>query len=503
MSAGFSAYLLRLKEAAAPATPDTGEVVLYAKSDGLFYSKDDAGTETLVSGGAGGGGVTDADYLVKTAHAGLSAERAVTDTASITWDWATAGQAKANVGGAATLYGALDALTLQGADIASATTTNLATATGIHVNITGTATITGHGTAAAGVVRILKFAGILTYTHNATSLILPTGANITTAANDTAILVSLGSGNWRCVSYQRADGTSLAGGGGSGTIPYASPSGFRLTTESGVSVSTSDRTSQGTLYMAVHTADFLLIPNTGATDFDASSPGALSLALTLTSGKNYDVFCWNNGGTPTIALSSAWTDDTTRADALGTLKGIVVNNATIGSMGAKRGIFLGTIRASGTNIIEDSKAKRFVWNAWNRVERGLISAETDNSWTYSTNAFRQANGDAANQVEVVNGLLIDTINIYVSTVANNSVHQLYYVAVGTNSTTAFDDDCVNSFGSDTDYAPVTSRLITNPRVGYTYYAWLESGDGTATTTFVGDLGKPTQVRAGITAQWRC
>jgi hypothetical protein len=47
---------LTLPEAAAPGTPATGKVELYAKTDGLLYSKDDAGTETLVSGGAGGGG---------------------------------------------------------------------------------------------------------------------------------------------------------------------------------------------------------------------------------------------------------------------------------------------------------------------------------------------------------------------------------------------------------------------------------------------------------------
>lgn len=40
----------RLAEGAAAATPATGYVTLYAKTDGLFYSKDDAGTETLVSG---------------------------------------------------------------------------------------------------------------------------------------------------------------------------------------------------------------------------------------------------------------------------------------------------------------------------------------------------------------------------------------------------------------------------------------------------------------------
>jgi hypothetical protein len=43
-------------EGVAPATPDAGVVRLYAKSDGLLYSKDDTGTETLVSGGTGGGG---------------------------------------------------------------------------------------------------------------------------------------------------------------------------------------------------------------------------------------------------------------------------------------------------------------------------------------------------------------------------------------------------------------------------------------------------------------
>jgi len=45
------------------------------------------------------GAPTDADYLVKTANASLSAERVVTDTTGttgVTWDWATAGQAKAN-----------------------------------------------------------------------------------------------------------------------------------------------------------------------------------------------------------------------------------------------------------------------------------------------------------------------------------------------------------------------------------------------------------------------
>jgi hypothetical protein len=45
------------------------------------------------------GAPSSADYLVKTANTGLSAERVVTDTASITWDWGTPGQVTAAVVG--------------------------------------------------------------------------------------------------------------------------------------------------------------------------------------------------------------------------------------------------------------------------------------------------------------------------------------------------------------------------------------------------------------------
>jgi hypothetical protein len=47
---------LTFDEGAAPSTPAASDVILYAKTDGLLYSKDDAGTETLVSGGSGGAG---------------------------------------------------------------------------------------------------------------------------------------------------------------------------------------------------------------------------------------------------------------------------------------------------------------------------------------------------------------------------------------------------------------------------------------------------------------
>lgn len=42
---------LIISEGAAASTPPSGTVAIYAKTDGLVYSKDDAGAESLVSGG--------------------------------------------------------------------------------------------------------------------------------------------------------------------------------------------------------------------------------------------------------------------------------------------------------------------------------------------------------------------------------------------------------------------------------------------------------------------
>lgn len=52
------------------------------------------------------------------------------------------------------------------------------------------------------------FAGILTFTHGS-NLILPGGANITTAVGDTACMIQIASGQWRCAAYQRADGSPI------------------------------------------------------------------------------------------------------------------------------------------------------------------------------------------------------------------------------------------------------------------------------------------------------
>lgn len=88
------------------------------------------------------------------------------------------------------------------ATLNSASTTDLGSVTAPMVDISGTSAITSFGSSAPkGAVKFGRFSGALTLTHNATSLILPGGANITTVDGATFVARHEGSGNWRVQSY--------------------------------------------------------------------------------------------------------------------------------------------------------------------------------------------------------------------------------------------------------------------------------------------------------------
>ena len=105
--------------------------------------------------------------------------------------------------------------------LASSTTVNIGAAAANAITITGTTTITAFDSIADGAIRVLTFADALTLTHNATSLILPGGADITTADGDVAVMLSLGSGSWRCIAFQRADGTAVVSSAAALNVPLA------------------------------------------------------------------------------------------------------------------------------------------------------------------------------------------------------------------------------------------------------------------------------------------
>lgn len=97
----------------------------------------------------------------------------------------------------------------KGADVASAAELPILT-DGNYFDVTGTTAVTSIATTGKiGTVIKLHFDGALTLTHHATDLILPGGANITTAAGDEAEFVEYASGDFRCTSYTKASGEAV------------------------------------------------------------------------------------------------------------------------------------------------------------------------------------------------------------------------------------------------------------------------------------------------------
>ena len=281
--------------------------------------------------------------------------------------------------------------------------------------------------------------------------------------------------------------------GAAGATVFSAVAQGRLTLESGVPVSTSDQTAKTTIYFTPYYGNHISIySGTAWVDF-AFTERSLALG-TLVSGKNYDVFIYSSAGTPTLEFSAAWTNDTTRADALVLQDGVYVKS------GATTRRYLGTFRTTSTTTTEDSIVNRFVFNAINRVPRRMSAVDTTDSWTYSTAAFRQANANTANQLNYVAGLIDTYVEVTVlAGVSTSVITSRANVGVGVNSTT------VNSAPIRIAFAWASSST-TNPAsahfrgysgsIGYQFLAWLETGIGSGTQTWYGDNGV-TEPQSGI------
>lgn len=118
----------------------------------------------------------------------------------------------------------------------------------------------------------------------------------------------------------------------------------------------------------------------------------------FTNNLPFDV--WGRISAGALAIdSTAWTNTTTRATALATQNGVLVKS------GDATRRYLGTFCTTGVvGQTEDSFAKRFCWNYYNRVRRAMRVVEATDSWAYSTAAYRQANGSTANQIAFVVGV---------------------------------------------------------------------------------------------------
>jgi hypothetical protein len=281
-------------------------------------------------------------------------------------------------------------------------------------------------------------------------------------------------------------------------LPDISMCQGRLSTESGVPESSGNRTAQATLYwVPVNGNRVALFEGSG---WQLYAVPQVSLALTgLTNLSVYDVFLLISGGTPTLELSSAWTNATTRSEALATQDGVIVKS------GALSRRHLGTIVATGTTTTEDSETRRLVWNRYNQVERKLKIVESTSSWTYNSTTWRQVRATSTNKVEVVNGDLTAVeldANLYGDSGRFQTANQSrwHYTGIGYDWTSGQGQEDLSTLGAYTDdqntavgfdsLASAVAWLRHKPAAGYHTYTWLEAAGNANTTTLFSGNGTP-------------
>jgi hypothetical protein len=305
----------------------------------------------------------------------------------------------------------------KGADIASATTTDIGAATGEFVDVTGTTTITGLGTVAAGIVRTVRFTGALTLTHNATSLILPGGANITTAANDRAIFRSLGSGNWLCVAYIKASGAPIAIGADSITAASLADSALGMTlingyiiasvgssaltvaikTNAGNDPSATDPVLAVFRNATVSSGSVSIVSITAATSVVVSNGSSLGSTASLPAKLN--VLLLNNAGTAELAVCNAYGYNDLD-------EGNVISTTAEGGAGA----------ADSASVIYSTTARSNV--AFRYVGYLDVTPGASFAWSAAPTVIANAHGSSANnmagmltQVQAISGASSYTFSI--------------------------------------------------------------------------------------------
>ena len=370
----------------------------------------------------------------------------------------------------------------------SATPDIFATTVGHTINYTGTVAATGFVAAPqAGASRVLVCAGAAPFTAGASMLItgVASGSTYTCEANDEVTVLAFTTTEFH-LSIKKADGTASM-------LDLASAQNFRLSLTTGVPVTTSDVTAAGNLYAVPYQGTRIGLYN--GTKWKVRTSAQFSLALTLTSGKPYDIFAYDNAGVPTLEVL-VWTNDTTRATALAYQDGILVKS------GDATRRYMGSLYASGANVTEDSYAKRYLWNYYHRKMRPMKIRETTASWTYATQTFRQANAAAANQLDYIVGVSEDAVSaIVLANFENDTQAHGGKVGIGIDSTTV-NSATLTGVGS---VATTVANIVMSaqalyrdfPGVGRHTLVWLEVGTGSGTQVWMGntDTGSGASIPA--------
>lgn len=269
----------------------------------------------------------------------------------------------------------------------------------------------------------------------------------------------------------------------------------RLTLTTGTAVTTADVTGATSAFFTPYTGNRIVLYD--GTNWNMRTFSEITISLAgLTASRPYDVFAYDNAGVVTIE-TLVWTNATTRATALALQDGVLSKS------GQTTRRYIGSIYINGSGgQTDDTLTKRYVYNYLNRAIRTLQRLETTSTWNYTTATYRQANGAAANQVEVMVGVAEDAIDIGVFSAAEGATASFIAVGVGLDSTSAVASGCIQQtprIGATSTTHLCAAYLKTVPTVGLHTFTWLEWSTASGTTTW---QGTANESHAGIIGTWR-
>ena len=266
--------------------------------------------------------------------------------------------------------------------------------------------------------------------------------------------------------------------------------GGRCTLTTATPVTTADVTAATTLYYTPYSA----APNPnqlslydGSAAWQTFTLTELSIAVPGTTNTMYDVFVDYTAGVPALE-AVAWTNDTTRATPLASQNGVYVQTSDTDSL------YVCSFRTTGVSgQTENSFAKRYLWNYYNRVPLvGRVLEGTD-SWSYTVATLRQANAATTNQLDFVIG--VAEVMAYAEVVAifsNDTTAGADIVAtIGYDSTTTSLTTVLGRYGQPTVVTTLQTIRATvhhYPAIGRHIYVWLEYSQATGITSWRGDAG---------------
>lgn len=304
-------------------------------------------------------------------------------------------------------------------------------------------------------------------------------------------------------------------------------------------IPTTDQTGVTTIFWTPYNGNSFPIYN--GVNFVTFSSAQMSCVLTAgaqAAAGIYDVYVFLNSGTPTLGFSPSWAAGTSGSvtagscargtgaggTALAVVNGIYVNAAqqTVNNssstftVAVNQGTYLGSIYVDPSNAgkinchVSFGEARTWgLWNAFNRQQIVLIEGDTTASWSYTTNAFRQANaaGNVNNYIDVFSGLpeenydleYIDNTNVLLGTGTTTNISN----GIGFNSTTVpsgvegSSELSQNSGGNIQVGFVLTARYQAPKSLGVNRAYPLENGRSSSAATWLGGNGSMQ-----FTARWR-